>query len=332
MYQEAFEQPNSLCTTTQNIEPISISINDPEEESDDEQHPTQALTKADPKADFGIKTLEQIRMEKIFQESNELMPSEVIKSSEIELPKAIKSNPVSPKQRRFPMIDARIKLKQKSFNDNNDNSSSSNDTREFEVKTLEQIRREKESKNSEAKNLEVNSNPNLIQEAKFSEIKNPEAKNPRTNLNQNPDVKNPDVRNLDANQRPEDQLQRQQRVHKRPCDAQGRAIKIRRTCLAPITTQQAQQLQHQNVDEDKITSTSSFIQESKSDSNEVSSSDDAKVQSSINTIESIDDQFDDLDYFLNDDLPAGQTVNLNVSINNNDDDELMREIDQVINS
>ena len=128
MYQEAFEQPNSLCTTTQNIEPISISINDPEEESDDEQHPTQALTKADPKADFGIKTLEQIRMEKIFQESNELMPSEVIKSSEIESPKAIKSNPVSPKQRRFPMRDARIKLKRKSLNDN-DNSSSSNDLR-----------------------------------------------------------------------------------------------------------------------------------------------------------------------------------------------------------
>ena len=323
MYQEAFEQPNSLCTTTQNIEPISISINDPEEESDDEQHPTQALTKADPKADFGIKTLEQIRMEKIFQESNELMPSEVIKSSEIESPKAIKSNPVSPKQRRFPMRDARIKLKRKSLNDNNDNSSSSNDTKEFEVKTLEQIRREKEAKNSEA------NNPDLIHEAKFSEVKNPGAKNPKTNLNQNPDVKNPD-----ANQRPEDQLQRQQRVHKRPCDAQGKAIKIRRTCLAPITTQQSQQqLQHQDVDEDKITSTSSFIQESKSDSNEVSSSDDAKVQSSsIDTIKSIEDQFDDLDYFLNDDLPAGQTVNLNVSISNNDDDELMREIDQVINS
>ena len=326
MYQEAFEQPNSLCTTTQNIEPISISINDPEEESDDEQHSTQALTKAHPKTDFGIKTLEQIRMEKIFQESNELMPSEVIKSSEIESPKAIKSNPVSPKQRRFPMRDARIKLKRKSLNDNNDNSSSSNDTKEFEVKTLEQIRREKEAKSSEA------NNPDLIQEAKFSQVKNPGTKNPRTNLNQNPDVKNPDVRNLDANQRPEDQLQRQQRVHKRPCDAQGRAIKIRRTCLAPITTQQAQQLQHQNVDEDKITSTSSFIQESKSDSNEVSSSDDAKVQSSIDTIKSIEDQFDDLDYFLNDDLPAGQTVNLNVSISNNDDDELMREIDQVINS
>ena len=321
MYQEAFEQPNSLCTTTQNIEPISISINDPEEESDDEQHPTQALTKADPKADFGIKTLEQIRMEKIFQESNELMPSEVIKSSEIESPKAIKSNPVSPKQRRFPMRDARIKLKRKSLNDN-DNSSSSNDTKEFEVKTLKQIRREKEAKNSEA------NNPDLIHEAKFSEVKNPGAKNPKTNLNQNPDVKNPD-----ANQRPEDQLQRQQRVHKRPCDAQGKAIKIRRTCLAPITTQQSQQqLQHQDVDEDKITSTSSFIQESKSDSNEVSSSDDAKVQSSsIDTIKSIEDQFDDLDYFLNDDLPAGQTVNLNVSISNNDDDELMREIDQVIN-
>lgn len=310
----------SLSTSTNfnessaNIEPISISLNDFDEESDDldesergesEQSPTKTPQSdkyyhsfnKNGSGDIGVKTLEQIRMEKVFNSTTDdnsldenIQGFEAFSKNESQL-KTQKQQKTNQTNR-----DLRIKIKRQKFNNSSDampsalnpvrsvSDSSSDSVPDFGVKTLDQIRKERRD-------------PNQIET---------------------------EQKGLKENQEPRGQK-------RSPSDSQPPVIKLRRSGPTAVTSLRVQQKQsapnEEAVDEkdskETISDQSVTTSECATDqSNVVSSSDTTRKR-----ITSVDTDLDDFELF------DGEPPNIdsNDAIDD-DDDELMREINQVINS
>jgi hypothetical protein len=290
-------------TTTHNIEPISISINDCDEESDNEnelafdnssndsRNKCESETNLNYNNDsknYGIKTLEQIRMEKVFNNQADDCLNDSNNSSD-NFPKtdSIKKIHKSKNTNK----DLRVKIKRRSTSDNESKPSVSNlyndkivdsfqqneSLPDFGIKTLDQIRRERE----EAINKKQSSNSDCKQSL--------------SKENQEP------------------------RGEKRSStDPLSTVVKIRRT--GPTTTSSLKSNEKISSScEEKVTSTNLELNELSA----VSSSDSVSKQ----RLKSIDTDLDEFDF-----LDGDSSNNIDTNMDDDEDDELMREINQVINS
>lgn len=283
-----------------NIEPISISINDCDEESDNENElsisnhsnvnklKTESETNDyynsyDKNKNYGIKTLEQIRMEKVFNNETIDDINDNNSSDGFSRNESINKNtrPINKKDLRV-KIKRRLttdELKPPVFNDCTLNSVQSIDsTNDFGIKTLDQIRREREEMANKAMNRQK-----LLKE--------------------------------DEEQKGEKRM---------ASDSLSGVVKIKRTnqkntsCLKYEENGSEREKINDNISSSCVTSTNLELNELSA----VSSSDSiSKVR-----LKSIDTDLDDFDF-----LDGESSVNDYNAIDD-EDDELMREINQVINS
>jgi hypothetical protein len=294
-------------TTTHNIEPISISINDCDEESDNENELTfnnssneseTNLNYYNNSKNYGIKTLEQIRMEKVFNNETDDCLNDSNNSSD-NFPKtdSIKKTQKSKNTNK----DLRVKIKRRPTSDNESKPSVSNlyndkivdsfqqneSLPDFGIKTLDQIRRERE----EAMNKKQSSNSDCKQSL------SKENQEPRGEKRSSTDPLSTVVKIRRTGPTITSSLKSQQTISEREKSNE----KISSSC------------------EEKVTSTNLELNESSA----VSSSDSVSKQ----RLTSIDTDLDEFDF-----LDGDSSNNIDTNIDDDEDDELMREINQVINS
>lgn len=291
---------SSFNESSANIEPISISLNDCDEESDNESErnsdqisdKSQTPFEYNSRGDYGIKTLEQIRMEKVFNSESEDIDIDdnnqcyIKNDSQLKTQKQVTTNTSK---------DLRVKIKRQKFGNDSTFPSASNPNRissnttstkplpDLGIKSLAQIRKEREDL---SKKGETNAD------------------------NQN---------GLKENQEPKG-------VKRSGSDPNPPVVKIRRTGPIAITSLKVQQNEgincHQNIDTNSDPTLTA--DESSNQSNVVSSTDANRKH----RLTSIDTDSDDFDLF---DGESAQNMDSNDAIDD-EDDELMREINQVINS
>ena len=293
-----------------NIEPINISLNDFDEESDDfdeneRQDSQQSITRTrsdqncfgdNMGGDFGVKTLEQIRMEKVFNstlDDDSLIDDNNQSFDAFKIESQMKAQNNHQQKNNQTNKDLRIKIRRQKFNNSSDamttasnpirnaSDSSSDSAADIGVKTLDQIRKER----NDAAKAEM------------------------------------EQKGLKENKEPKGQ--------KRPLsEAQPPVIKLRRsgpTSVSSLKVQQKQVSPNEDCVDGKETISDHNVTTSDCSSNQsnvVSSTDTSRKR-----IASIDTDLDDFELF--DGEPPNMDSNDAID---DDDDELMREINQVINS
>jgi len=294
---------NESTTHNINIEPISISINCDEEsdnenelsainrsnhnksKSDSEINNYNSPNNKNSSKNYGIKTLEQIRMEKVFNHQSDDSINDSNSSDNF------KNDSINKNQKSINK-DLRVKIKRRTNNDNDSKPSVSNFNNDssaqqidsppnFGIKTLDQIRREREEAANNKQNLDNDRRQNFLKE----------------------------------NQ----ELRGEKRSASDPLSA---VVKIRRTGPATTSSLKAQKIVSEKISssyENKVTSTNSEL----NDLSAVSSTDSSSQQ----RLKSVDIDLDDFDF-----LDGDSSNNIDTNTIDDEDDELMREINQVINS
>ena len=297
---------SSFNESSANIEPISISLNDCDEESDNESErnserisnvsPNKINTDYNSGQNYGIKTLEQIRMEKVFNSETE--DSHIDEQCFDTYSKNDSQLKTQQKQIKNNSKDLRVKIKRQKFSNNNNETmssvsflnrnslnTSSEPSGDFAVKTLDQIRKERED-------LAKKSATSTENQSGLKENQEPRGQK-RSSSDPNPPV-----------------------------------VKIRRSGPIAITSLKVQQNSNENTDNcnknDANSEPTLMSDESSNQSNVVSSTDTNRKH----RITSIDTDLDEFDLF---DGESAENLDSNEAIDD-DDDELMREINQVINS
>lgn len=262
-----------VATVSQKSQHINISIERDEESDDQENNETPLLINNE----VEVKTLEQIRMEKILNSSEEITSPEFIaktngfKPSENRAYKKQHKNSISTEASPTPQQKNSITVQTKSEIENEN----------IVVKTLDQIRKEREDPISNIEEIEPNKSVHTSKE------------------NQTPNLLK---RSLDDNKQ----------------NSTSRPIKLKRHRFNDVQLKQTSN----NSAEIQI------LKNEKCEKNESSSlcelENDDKLKSNF-----------DFDEFALLEMDSDHSINVNNSVDicvNFEDDELMREIDQVINS